>query len=191
MINKEFKYVVTIIDDYSQHTIIYLIDWKFNLKDVLRDYLNLMKNQHTLIHWLHSDNEEKYVDHHIIDLLKEHEIKWKLMTSYNSSQNKVVEQCFHILFEWTCAILSSVNLSIKLWEKTIMTVIYLKNKSFITTLNKVTLYETWHDKKSDLNYLHTFKCVIYHHVKKAHWKLNDKSLKCQFLNYEKVNQYCL
>ncbi len=72
-----------------------------------------------------------------------------------------------------------------------MTVIYLKNRSSITALNKITFYETWHDKKSDLSYLHTFECVVYHHVKKAHRKLDDKSLKCQFLNYEKVNQYRL
>ncbi len=191
MIDEEFRYVVTMIDDYSQYTIIYQINRKFNLKDVLRNYLNLMKNQDTLIHWLHSNNEEKYADHHIIDLLKKHEIKWKLTTSYNLSQNEVAERCFCTLFERTCAILSSVNLSIKLWEKTIMTVIYLKNKSSITALNKITLYETWHDKKSDLSYLHTFKCIVYHHVKRTHWKLNDKSLKCQFLNYKKVNQYCL
>jgi len=50
MIDEEFKYVVTMINDYSQYTIIYLIDWKFNLKDVLWNYLNLMKNRDTLIH---------------------------------------------------------------------------------------------------------------------------------------------
>ncbi len=50
MIDEEFKYVVTMINDYSQYTIIYLIDWKFNLKDVLWNYLNLIKNRDTLIH---------------------------------------------------------------------------------------------------------------------------------------------
>ncbi len=72
-----------------------------------------------------------------------------------------------------------------------MTVIYLKNKSSITALNKITLYEIWHDKKFNLSYLHTFECIIYHYVKKVHWKLNDKSLKCQFLSYKKVNQFRL
>ncbi len=72
-----------------------------------------------------------------------------------------------------------------------MTVIYLKNRSSITALNKITFYKAWHDKKSDLSYLHTFECIVYHHVKKAHRKLDDKSLKCQFLNYEKVNQFRL
>ncbi len=124
-------------------------------------------------------------------MLKEHEIKWKSTTSYNSSQNKVAERCFRTLFERTRAILTSVKLSIRLWDEAIMTVIYLKNRSSITALNKITLYETWHDKKSDLSYLYTFECIAYHHVKKAHRKLDDKSLKCQFLSYEKVNQFRL
>lgn len=85
MIDEEFRYIVIMINDYSQYTIIYLIDWKFNLKDVLWNYLNLIKNRDTLIHWLRSNNKEKYADHHIIDLLKKHEIKWKSMISYNSN----------------------------------------------------------------------------------------------------------
>ncbi len=72
-----------------------------------------------------------------------------------------------------------------------MTVIYLKNRSSITALNNITFYEAWHDKKPDLSYLHTFECIVYHHVKKARRKLDDKSLKCQFLSYEKVNQFRL
>ncbi len=190
-IDEEFRYVATMIDDYSQYTIIYLLKRKFNLKDVLRKYLKFMKIQSTSIQRLRSDNEDEYADHQIIELLEEHEVKWKSMTSYNSSQNEVAERCFRTLFERTRAILTSVKLSIRLWHEAIMTVIYLKNRSSITALNNITLYEVWHDKKSDLSYLHTFECIVYHHVKKAHRKLDDKSLKCQFLSYEKVNQFRL
>ncbi len=113
-IDEEFKYVATMINDYSQYTIIYLLKRKFDLKDVLRKYLKFMKTQSTSIQWLRSDNENEYADHQIIELLKEHEIKWELTTSYNSSQNEVAKQCFHTLFERTRAILTSVNLSIQL-----------------------------------------------------------------------------
>ncbi len=74
-----------IIDDYSQYMIIYLLERKFDLKDVLQKYLKLMKTWSILIHWLHSNNEDEYIDHQIIKLLEEHEIKWKSMTSYNLS----------------------------------------------------------------------------------------------------------
>ncbi len=187
-INEKFRYVVTFIDDYSQYTITYLLKRKFDLKDELWNYLKLIKTQNISIHQLRSDNEDEYADYQIIELLKKHKIKWKSMTSYNLSQNKVAERCFCTLFKRTCAILTSVKLLIWLWDEAIMTVIYLKNRSSIIALNKITLYEIWHDKKSDLSYLHTFECIVYHHVKKAHWKLDDKSLKCQFLSYEKVNQ---
>jgi len=190
-INEEFRYVATFINDYSQYTITYLLKRKFNLKDELWNYLKLMKTQNILIHQLRSDNKDEYADHQIIELLKEHEIKWESTTSYNLSQNEVAERCFCTLFERTRAILTSVKLLIQLWDEAIMTVIYLKNKSSITALNKITLYETWHDKKSDLNYLHMFECIVYHHVKKAHRKLDDKSLKCQFLSYKRVNQFRL
>ena len=42
-IDEEFKYVTTMIDDCSQYMIIYLLEWKFDLKDVLQKYLKLMK----------------------------------------------------------------------------------------------------------------------------------------------------
>ncbi len=190
-IDEEFRYVATMIDDYSQYTIIYLLKRKFDLKDVLRKYLKFMKTQSTSIHRLRSDNEDEYADHQIIELLEEHEIKWKSTTSYNLSQNEVAERCFHTLFERTRAILTSVKLSIRLWNEAIMTVIYLKNRSSITALNNITFYEIWHDKKSDLSYLHTFECIAYHYVKKACRKLDDKSLKCQFLSYKRVNQFRL
>ncbi len=113
-IDEEFRYVATFIDDYSQYTITYLLKRKFDLKDELQNYLKLIKIQDISIHQLHSDNEDEYADHQIIELLKEHEIKWKSMTSYNSSQNEVAERCFHTLFEQTRAILTSVKLSIQL-----------------------------------------------------------------------------
>ncbi len=84
-IDEEFRYVAAMIDDYSQYTIIYLLKRKFDLKDVLWKYLKLMKTRNISIHRLRSDNEDEYADHQIIELLEEHEIKWKSMTSYNLS----------------------------------------------------------------------------------------------------------
>ena len=85
LIDEEFKYIATMIDDYNQYIITYLLKWKLNLKDILWNYLKLMKTWDILIHQLHSNNEDEYADHQIIELLKEHEIKWKSMISYNLS----------------------------------------------------------------------------------------------------------
>ncbi len=62
-IDEKSKYVTIMIDDYSEHMIIYLLERKFKLKNVLRNYLKLMKTWDTSIHWLHSNNEDEYADH--------------------------------------------------------------------------------------------------------------------------------
>ena len=62
-INKEFRYVATFINDYSQYTITYLLKWKFDLKDELQNYLKLMKTWNILIHWLRSNRKDEYADH--------------------------------------------------------------------------------------------------------------------------------
>ncbi len=74
-IDEESKYVTTMIDDYSEHTTTYLLERKFELKGVLRNYLKLMKTRNTSIHRLRSDNEGEYADHQTIELLKEHGVK--------------------------------------------------------------------------------------------------------------------
>jgi len=190
-IDEGFRYVATMIDDYSQYTTIYLLQRKSDLKGVLRKYLKFMKIQSTSVQRLRSDNEGEYAGHQTIELLEEHGVKWEPTAPYNPSQNEVAERCFRTLFERTRAILTSANLPIRLWGEAIMTVTYLKNRSPTTALDNITPYEAWHGKKPDLSYLHTFGCIAYHHVEKARRKLDDKSLKCQFLSYEGVNQFRL
>ncbi len=185
------RYVATMIDDYSQYTTTYLLERKSDLKGVLRKYLKLMKTRGTPVHRLRSDNGGEYAGHQTIELLEEHGVKWEPTAPYNPSQNGVAERCFRTLFERTRAILTSAKLPIRLWGEAIMTVTYLKNRSPTTALDKITPYEAWHGKKPDLSYLHTFGCIAYHHVEGARRKLDDKSLKCQFLGYEGVNQFRL
>jgi len=184
-------YVATMIDDYSEYTTTYLLERKSDLKGVLRNYLEFMKTRGTPVHRLRSDNGGEYAGHQTIELLEEHGVKWEPTAPYNPSQNGVAERCFRTLFERTRAILTSAKLPVRLWGEAIMTVTYLKNRSPTTALDQITPYEAWHGKKPDLSNLHTFGCTAYHHVEGARRKLDDKSLKCQFLGYEGVNQFRL
>jgi len=65
--------------------------------------------------------------------------------------------------------LTSAKLPTRLWGETVMTVIYLKNRSPTTALDQITPYEAWHGKKPDLSYLHTLGCTAYHHMEGAGW----------------------
>ncbi len=172
------RYVATMIDDYSQYTTTYLLGRKSELKVILWNYLELMKTRGTPVHRLRSDNRGEYAGHPTNKLLKKHGVQWEPTAPYNPSER-------------TRAILAVAKLPIRLWGEAIMTVTYLKNRSPTNALDHITPYEAWHGKKPDLSNLHIFGCAAYHHIEGARRKLDDKSLKCQFLGYEGVNQFRL
>ena len=157
-------YVVTMIDDYTDYIIVYLLERKSDLVGALRNYLNRMKTRGTPVQRLRSDNGGEYTGHQTIKLIEEFGVKWEPTAPYNPNQNGVAERCFRTLFERTRAILADAKLPARLWGEAITTVTYLKNRSPTRALTNITPYEAWYKKKPNLANLHTFGCTAYHHI---------------------------
>jgi hypothetical protein len=67
----------------------------------------------------------------------------------------------------------------------VTTAVYLLNRSPTRSVEGMTPYEAWHDKKPSVAYLCTFGCIV--HVKNTKpmlKKLDDRSIKMVFLGYE-------
>ena len=78
------------------------------------------------------------------------------------------------------------------WGEAISTAVYLKNRSPTKSLKRITPYESDTDNKTDLNNLHRFGCVAYHHNKDLkRTKLSNQGIKCAFFGYEGRHQYRL
>ena len=185
------RYVATIIDDFTNYTVIYLLAKKSDFRLVLKPYLRQMQTRGTPVQRLRSDNGGEYAGHETIQLLEEFGVKFESTAPYNPSQNGVSERCFRTLFERTRSILAAANLPAKLWGEAISTVTYLKNRSPTKALPNITPYEAWHHRKPDLSDLHIFGCIAYHHYEGDRRKLDGKTLKCRFLGYKGVNQFRL
>ena len=56
------KFVIIMIDDYTNFTTVYLLDRKSELKAVLRNYFEFMRIQNTFVRRLRFDKKEKYVN---------------------------------------------------------------------------------------------------------------------------------
>ena len=70
-------------NDYIDFITIYLLKHKFDMKEVLRNYFELMRTQRTLVRRLRFDNEEKYVNIETQKIINEYEVIWKSTASYN------------------------------------------------------------------------------------------------------------
>ena len=78
------------------------------------------------------------------------------------------------------------------WGETISTAVYLKNRSPTKSLKEITSYEANTGRKPDLSNLHRFGCIAYHYDENPQKKkLSNQGIKCQFLVYERRNQYRL
>jgi hypothetical protein len=83
-------------------------------------------------------------------------------------------------------LLKSKNIPGRFWGEAVSTVVHILNRAPTRSLQGLTLYEAWHNKKTKVDYLHTFGCVA--HVKKIEpeiTKLIDRSTKTVFIGYEK------
>jgi hypothetical protein len=71
------------------------------------------------------------------------------------------------------------------WGEVVNTTVYLLNRSPMRSLEGMTPYEAWHEKKPNLAHLRTFGSLIYVKNTKPHLKkLDDSSTKMVFVSYE-------
>ena len=134
-----------------------------------KEHVELETGKKIKILW--TDNEGEYKKF-IKDYLKKCDIKHETTASYSSEQNDVSKYANRTIIEWTKAILHDTKLLKQLWIEITTIIIYLKNRSLTTNLDKQILYETWYGNKSDLSHLRILESTIYVHISKnIHTKL--------------------
>ena len=70
------------------------------------------------------------------------------------------------------------------WGETIATIVYLINRFPTKSICDKIALEAWSRNKWTVEHLRVFECVAYVHVpKKQRQKLNDKGVKCIFIDY--------
>ena len=72
---EENRFVVIIIDDFTDYIFTYLLKIKSEFQEVLRNHLVFMNTKEILVQRIRFDNEEEYAEHNIIELMKKYEVK--------------------------------------------------------------------------------------------------------------------
>ena len=74
-------------------------------------------------------------------------------------------------------------------EKTIHTIVYLRNRSLTLALKGITPYEAWYGTKPSVNHLQVFGSTYYAIVPKEKWtKLENHSIKFIVIGYSDENK---
>lgn len=105
-----------------------------------------------------------------------HGIKRHLTAPYSPQQNGVVERRNRTLMEMTRSIMKHMDVPNYLWGEAVRHSTYLINRVATRTLPGVTPYESFKNKKPNVQHLRVFGCVFYARNETPHLrKLDDRT----------------
>jgi len=144
------KYFLTLIDDFSRYTVLYLLHSKDEVPGKLQEYIAYVSNKFgRMPKLLQSDNGTEYTGHNTQTVLKKAGIEFQTTVPFSPQQNGIAEKKNRHLCESARSMLFDAGLATKYWGEAIMMACYVQNRLPTKATGK-TPYEVWNGGKPDL-----------------------------------------
>lgn len=183
------RYVLTMIDDYSGYTEVYLLAHKSEVFRHVKEYIEAIKTKfNRKPKTLRSDRGKEYVNNQMSDYLKEEGIKMELTAPFSPQQNGKAERKNRYLIEMARCMIIGSGLPKRYWGEAVVTANYLQNR-LPTKFSNSTPYEKWHSQKPNLQDIHTFGCEAYVKIPdELRRKWDSKARKLYFVGYSEQSK---
>lgn len=178
------RYLMTLIDDYSRYTTVYLLKKKSEASARIQQYVRWVQNRFGRKPLaIRSDGGGEYIGRELREFYEAEGIEAQFTTPYSPQQNGVAERRNRYLQEMAICMLADAGLGKLYWGEAVMTAAYLQNRLPSRVVSK-TPYELWTGRKPRFEHLRVFGCDAYVHVPDAkRSKLDEKSIKLTFVGY--------
>lgn len=176
------KYFLTIVDDCTRATWVYLLHAKSDATKVLPDFFQLIATQyHMTIKSVRSDNAPELVFHDFF--------RSKGVLPYHScvdtpQQNSVVERKHQHILNVARALHFQSGLPLCYWGDCVLTAVFLINRTPSPLLSNKTPFELLNHRKPTYTHLRTFGCLCYVSTLPKHrTKFSARARACVFIGY--------
>ena len=181
------RYVCVFIDSASGMRFVYPIRNKSDALTVFQRCITEFESCGYKINRLHSDRGGEYTSTQFNVFCQTHGIKQTFTAPYSPEQNGVAERSWRTLFEKVRCILVQGRLNRSLWAAAIDTVCYVLNR-LPATGAKTSPFEQFYRKAPKINNLRVFGCPAFVHDETSSGKLGPRSVKGQFIGYDKNSE---
>lgn len=180
------RYVMTMIDDKTRFTKIYLLNNKSDAPKMIESYVREMEtkyNQKPQI--IRSDRGGEYTGRALQAFYQKEGITAQYTVPYTPSQNGVAERKNRSLTEMVRCLLNDAALPRELWGEAIMTANFLQNRMPSNALpSGKTPFELWHGYAPDYDRLRVFGSSAWVQVPtEKRRKLDSTSKRMTFVGY--------
>ena len=153
------RYFLTIVDDHTRVTWIYLLKLKSDVLRVFPSFITMVETQfNAKVKSVRSDNapELRFDDFY----------SSKRIISYHScpetpEQNSVVERKHQHIINVARALLFQSHVPLSLWGDCVLTAVFLINRTPSPLLSNKTPFELLHGREPEYTHLKTFGCLCY------------------------------
>lgn len=176
------KYFLTIVDDYSKSTWIYLMKRKSDTQQLLVQFIHLVETQFdTKVKMIQSDNGPEFK---LDNFYSTQGIIHQTSCVHTPQQNGVAEHKHRHLLNVARALLFQANMPKRFWGDAILASAYLINRTPTPLLQGKTPYEKLFHKAPNYSHLRVFGCLCFAstHAHKPS-KFDPCARRCVFLGY--------
>lgn len=154
-----FKYFLTIVDDCTRVTWVYMLKNKSDVVTIFPTFLKLVSTQYNAkIKAIRSDNTPELA---FPDLIKDNGILYQFSCAYTPQQNSVVGRKHQHLLNVARALLFQSNVPLAYWSDCILTSVFLINRIPSHLLDNASPFEKLFGKLPDYTLLKSFGCLCY------------------------------
>ena len=176
------RYFLTIIDDLSRSTWVYLLKNKSNTQKSIESFYNLVNTQFgAKVKYLRSDNEAKF---QMQDFLHKNGIIHQRTCVETPQQNGIVERKHQHILNVARALRFQANLPLEFWNDCILTATYIVNRIPTPLLHNKTPYEAIFKTNPIYHHVQVFGCLCFATtISQESKKFDSRARRCVFLGY--------
>eukprot|EP00795_Rhopilema_esculentum_P009995 gene9995-18622_t len=177
-----FRYVMSIVDDYSSLIMVYFLKGKNDAIHAMEKFLADVAVYGT-VKRMRCDNGGEFTSVKFKQLLIENKIKQEMSAPYSPHQNGTVEKSWRSIFDMARCLLLESTLPKSLWVYVVMTAVYVRNRCYNPRTEK-TAVEAFTGHKPNIGNMNTFGSVCFAYTQNK-TKLDARSEKGIFIGYDR------
>nr|GEY26631.1 hypothetical protein [Tanacetum cinerariifolium] len=158
----EKRYMLVVVDDYSQYTWVFFLQSKDEASEVIIYFIKKTQvNLQLQVQRVRTDNDTEFKNKTLAKFFDEFGITQQFFAARTPQQNDVVERRKRTIVEAARTILTFANLPLFLWAKAIATSCFTQNRLIIHKHFDKTLYELMNKRKPNIKFFRVFRCRCY------------------------------
>ena len=162
MTHNGYRFFLTIVDDNSRMTWVYLLKFKSDVFHILQSFLSLVQTLFKKqVKRVWSDNETEFFNKECTELFSKQGIVHESSCPYTPQQNGVAERKHWHVLEVSRALRFHGHIPLRFWGECVFAVVYLIFRLPTTILKGKIPYEVFHKVKAKIDHLKTLGCLCY------------------------------